>query len=282
MRRSADRGTPQLRWYREIAIIGGFYAIYTMVRNQFGSESVDPARALENALKVIEVERAMGAFVEADIQGFFLGWGSAFIRFWNLYYGTLHFVVTAGVMLWLYRRHPGRYPRWRNTLGLTTGLGLFGFSLFPLMPPRLVGTFGPFGGADLDFTGVFVDTLAHFPTLWSFNSEAMQSVSNQYAAMPSLHVGWAMWCAAAAIPVIRHRSLRWLFALYVPATVFTIVVTANHYWLDGVGGMAVFGVGYVLAGRIERLRGRARHEDTDDEQDAAEPVDEPADEVLVG
>jgi len=248
----------KLSWYREVATVAIFYGIYTMIRNQFGSNAVEPARALRNALRVVRVEQFVGGFVEADIQRFFIDWSTTFIRFWNLYYGTLHFVVTAGVMVWLFRRHPDVYPRRRNTLAAMTGLALAGFSLFPLMPPRLLADTGPYGGGDLRYAGVFVDTLHHYPTLWSFNSSTMQTVSNQYAAMPSLHVGWSLWCVAALLPFLRSRRARAAVALYVPATVFAIVVTANHYWIDAVGGVAVFAVGALVAGRIEDLKLRRR------------------------
>lgn len=241
--------------------MAAFYGIYSVIRNQFGSNAVDPSLAQRNAIRVIRLEQLVGGFVEADIQRFFLGLSTLFLRFWNLYYGTLHFVVTAGVMVWLFRRHPDIYPRWRNTLAAMTGLALVGFSLFPLMPPRLLADTGLYGGGDARFSG-FVDTLHHFPTLWSFNSATMQTVSNQFAAMPSLHVGWSLWCVLAVFPFIRARWLRRLVLLYIPATVFAIVVTANHYWLDAVGGVAAFQIGYLIAGRIDYVKARGQRTPT--------------------
>jgi hypothetical protein len=253
---TTDAASARLRWYREVATVLVFYAVYSAIRNLFGSNAVPPEVALRNAERVIRAEQAVSGFVEADLQAFFLGWGPGFMRFWNLYYGSLHFVVTAGVMVWLYHRHPAHYPRWRNTLGAMTALALVGFSLFPLMPPRLLGRTGAYGGGDAAYAGDFVDTLVAFPTLWSFESSAMQSVSNQYAAMPSLHVGWALWCVAAVLPFTAHRVVRFAFVVYVPATVFAIVVTANHYWLDAVGGVIVFQVAVLIAGRLELIKAR--------------------------
>ncbi|MCC6433434.1 MAG: phosphatase PAP2 family protein [Acidimicrobiales bacterium] len=246
---------PRLRWYREVITTVVFYLIYSAIRNEFGSNAVSPKEALANADRVIRVERFFGLYFEPGLQQYFLGWGSLFMRFWNLYYGSLHFVITGGVMVWLYRRHPARYPRWRTTLASMTGLALLGFSLFPLMPPRLLAAPGPYGGGDLRYAGQFIDTLANFPTLWSFNSDTMQSVSNQYAAMPSLHVGWSLWCTLAMLPLLRRRWTKVLYLAYVPATVFTIVVTANHYWIDAVGGVVVFSAGYLIAGQLEALKG---------------------------
>ncbi|MFN0027927.1 MAG: phosphatase PAP2 family protein [Acidimicrobiales bacterium] len=251
---TARQARSGLRWYREVAIIGAFYGLYSMSRNLFGSNAVSPNLALDNAERVIRAERLLGSYFEPALQQFFLEWGGGFLRIWNLFYGSLHFVVTAGVFIWLFRRHPDRYPRWRNALGATTGLALVGFSLFPLMPPRLLAAGGPYGGRAAEHAGQFVDTLDRYPALWSFNSDTMQSVSNQYAAMPSLHVGWALWCLCATFPLLRTRWSRGLYLLYVPATVFTIVVTANHYWIDALGGAAVLAVGHTVAGRIEAVK----------------------------
>ena len=93
----------------------------------------------------------------------------------------------------------------------------------------------------------FVDTLDKYPTFWSFNSGAMKKISNQYAAMPSVHCCWALWCACALVPRLKHWWAKWLAALYPVLTVAVIVMTANHYFLDAVGGFIIFGIGYVGA-----------------------------------
>jgi hypothetical protein len=253
--REPHEAPPKLRCYREVAAIVAFYGVYSVVRNQFGSNAAGPAHAFHNAEHVIAVQKALGLFVEIHIQHAFLGWGRGFFWFWNVYYGTLHFVVTAGVLIWVYRRHADRYPRWRNTLGATTALALVGFSAFPLMPPRLLDAGGVYGWS----SGYhFVDTLARFGGPWSFDSGTVQSVSNQYAAMPSLHVGWSLWCCCAMYPVLRHRWSRALVLAYPPTTTFAIVVTGNHYWLDAAGGALVFAVAYVVAGRWELAKARLR------------------------
>jgi hypothetical protein len=246
---------PRLRWWVEILFVLGFYAVYSGIRNLFGSAAVSPEEALRNAQWVIDVERALGLFQEQRIQEMFLDW-QPFIRFWNIFYGTLHFVVTIAAMLWLYRRFPLRYVKWRNVLASTTAVALVGFSLFPLMPPRLLSDcVTPYGGcAGFDF----VDTLAHVGGLWSFDSGAMQSISNQYAAMPSLHFAWAFWCCLALVPTVRNRLVRALLVLYPWVTLFAIVVTANHFWLDAVGGAWVLFIGYLIGSVITRAGERVR------------------------
>jgi hypothetical protein len=224
-----------LRWWREVLYVLAFYAVYTAVRNTQGSAVVSARHAFNNAKHVIRWEEWLHVYNEEAVQQAFLG-ARGFIRFWNVYYGTAHFVVTAAALIWLFRRRPARYALWRNTLAWTTALALIGFALYPLMPPRLLP---PSYG--------FVDTLKDIGGLWSFDSGAMAKVSNQYAAMPSLHCGWALWVSFVVWPVARAAWARLLVVLYPLVTVFCIVVTANHYYLDAVGGLIVFSAGYGMA-----------------------------------
>jgi PAP2 superfamily len=236
----------KLRWWREIVYVFAFYSVYSLIRNQLGSAGQfesGAGRALRNAELVIDAERAVGLFVEESVQKAFLGW-DWFIRFWNIFYGSFHFVVTAAVLIFLFHRFPARYRRYRNVLAFTTALGLVGFVLFPLMPPRLLDAGPPFGANLVQYD--FVDTLHTIGGLWSFGSGAMSKVSNQWAAMPSLHIAWATWCLMATWPVLRRQWTRVLFSLYPVATLFAIVVTANHYWLDAVGGLIVLLAGWWL------------------------------------
>jgi hypothetical protein len=253
MRREGPEGLyarRKLRWWHEVAYAAAFYAVYSFIRNQLGSAGrfdVSADRAIDNAVFIIDLERNIGLFIEESVQATFLDW-DWFIRFWNIFYGSLHFVVTAGVMVFLFCRFPARYRRYRNVLAITTGLALVGFALFPLMPPRLLDAGAPFGAHLGQFD--FVDTLASVGGLWSFDSGAMVKLSNQWAAMPSLHIAWASWCLLAVWPVLRHWWSRALFLIYPWATLFGIVVTANHYWLDAIGGLTVLLAGWWLGNRL--------------------------------
>ena len=221
----------RLRWWKEVLYIALFYGVYSYIRNTQGSASVSAAHAFSNAREVIRVEDALGLFFEESLQNAFLDW-RPFIQFWNLFYGTFHFVVTVVALVLLFRRFPARYPRWRNTLAATTGLALIGFATYPLMPPRLLpATYG------------FVDTLRIYGGLWSFDSGPVAQVSNQYAAMPSLHFAWSVWSAFVLYPMLVRPWSRALILLYPAATVFAIVVTANHYWIDAAGGALVLAIG---------------------------------------
>ena len=257
----------RLLWWKEALIVAAFYAIYSWTRNLFGSNKIAadgiPDQAFTNAERVIQFERWIGLFHEETVQDWFLPY-RPFIQFWNIYYGVLHFAVTLGVFILLYVKRADVFPQWRNTLAAMTSLAIVGFAWFPLMPPRLLDKPCPavdpsqYGGACIPsrFRGTggfgFVDTLADYGGPWSFDSEAMASISNQYAAMPSLHIGWSTWCAIAVWPLLSRRRTKAVLLLYPAATLFCIVVTANHYWLDGVGGLLAFAIGSLLGWGLHR------------------------------
>ena len=224
-------------WWGEILLVLGFYFVYSTIRNaKFGGK----AQAFENARDLIDLQRFLGIYHEEWLQDLALHFKPVIIAS-NYFYGSLHFVVTIGVMVYLFARWSDDYPLWRNTIACTTAIALIGFTFWPLMPPRLLpDTYG------------YVDTLARYPTFWSFNSGAVNKISNQYAAMPSVHCAWALWCACVLVPRVRHRWAKWLAAAYPVATVTVIVLTGNHYVLDAVGGFAVLGIGFLLARRFTR------------------------------
>ena len=262
---------PRLRWWREVVYIVLVYVAYSAVRNQFGSgagDSVDPRPAFHHGEAIIQLQRNMGLYFEDRVQQWYLDLPlDGLIRFWNVYYGVLHFVVAAFALVWMYRQAPERYRVWRNTLAFTTLLALIGFATFSLMPPRLMDDPGIYGGCqvyadatpdELAEAGVdageapcdefgFVDTIAVYGGWASFGSDEMAAVSNQYAAMPSMHIGWSTWVALVLAPLLRRRWLQALAISYPVLTLFCIIVTGNHYWIDGIGGLICLGAGYLIA-----------------------------------
>ena len=241
--------------------------MYSWTRNLFGSNKIAgdgiPDQAFTNAVRVIRVETALNLFHEETIQAWFLPY-KWFIQFWNTWYGTMHFIITLGVFVLLFLKRRDVFPQWRNTLAAMTALAILGFAFFPLMPPRLLDEPCPandptsYGGACI-YTSErpeggwdFVDTLADYGGPWSFDSDTMASISNQYAAMPSMHIGWSTWCAVAVWPLLKRRWMKGLVLLYPLATLFCIIVTANHFWLDGAGGLLAFGVGAVIGWGLHR------------------------------
>lgn len=258
---SSSPSRNRLRWWREVTYIAAFYAVYTLVRNR-GVATGSAGVAFHHAKQVLAAQRFLGINHEETIQEAFLGW-RPFIAFWDVFYGSAHFVVTAGALVYLFRRVPERYPLWRNTLAFTTGLALVGFALYPLMPPRLLP-------ADYGF----VDTLRVVGGLWSFESAPMAKVSNPYAAMPSLHLAWASWCAFVLRPAFAQPWARGALAVYPLLTLFAVVVTANHYFLDAVGGVAALATGFVLARTLTQWTSSRRSEaaESPPRPPAAEPV----------
>jgi len=261
----------QTVWWKEAIIFSTFYTGYTLVRNQFGSALVDgvdiPFHAFNNAIRIIEIERWLGLYHEESIQDLFLPhlW---LIKLMNAYYGSAHFFVTLTVFIILYKKRPDVFPQWRNALAAMTGLAIIGFVVFPLMPPRLLDKPCPpvdRGGACIEsplrnynnaISFGFVDTITSYGGPWTFNKGPGATLSNQYAAMPSLHIGWASWCAFGLWPLTRKRWMRAALFIYPAITLFCIIVTANHFWLDGVGGLIVFGVGFAIGTTLHNLNQR--------------------------
>jgi hypothetical protein len=260
-----------LRWWKELLLAGAVYLVYSIVRNQFGSASGDPGPAFGHARDIIDLERAMHLYFEADLQRWYLDLpADGLIRLWNVYYGLAHFVVTFVSLVWMFRHAPLRHRLLRNTLALTTALAVIGFAAYSLMPPRLLDDPGKYGGCQVyaptsaasaepgaltapgcDRFG-YVDTIAAHGGWISFGNEGYEDVSNQYAAMPSMHIGWSTWCAFVLVPLLRRRWAKVLAALYPVVTLACIVLTANHYWIDGVGGLLCLAAGYGLARVLTR------------------------------
>ncbi|MEY3452617.1 MAG: hypothetical protein RL574_355 [Actinomycetota bacterium] len=252
-------------WWKEALIVTVFYGIYTLVRNLFGSALVSgsqvPVEAFVNAMRIIRLERALGLYHEETIQDWVLPYINV-IKFFNVWYGTAHFFVTLGVFIALFIFRPEVFGLWRNCLAAMTALAIVGFALFPLMPPRLLDAPCPpvgYGAACIEhelrnYNGAenfgYVDTIKEFGGPWAFDRGPGKTLSNQYAAMPSLHVGWSTWCVFAMFPLARRRWVRVTLLIYPLITLACIMITANHFWIDGVGGLVVFAGGYWIGARI--------------------------------
>jgi PAP2 superfamily len=210
----------RLSWWWELASIATVYVIYEASR-ALSAPHVN--RAMTHGRDVVAAERWLHMGIEAPLNRFLTAW-DPLADAAGYYYSTLHFVVTPLVLVYLWRRHPEAYPRLRSALIMITGVALAVFILWPVAPPRFTDP-------------ALSDTLVRQHILGS-NGHGVSSLINQYAAMPSLHVGWAVWCALAVVLSARSRW-RHLAWLYPAATTFVVLATANHYLLDAVAGAAL-------------------------------------------
>ncbi|MEU9176716.1 bifunctional glycosyltransferase 87/phosphatase PAP2 family protein [Streptomyces sp. NPDC048550] len=220
----------------ELLLIRVGYSLYSHIRAAApSSRSV----AEGHGSQIHAVERALGIDIEHAVNHAVvnLPWLE---KFFNFYYTSFHFVVPLTILAVLYWRRPGDYRWARASLGLGTVLALVGFWLYPLAPPRLMPALG------------FIDTVHGPQDLAHPQYGAMTAISNQYAAMPSLHFGWSLWCGIVIITLAPKGWQKLLGALHPLITVCAIVATANHWVLDAVGGAVVisagFGLVYVLSG----------------------------------
>jgi membrane-associated phospholipid phosphatase len=223
---------------RQLTVFLGAYGLYTAGR-WLAVADLEPAR--EHAHDLLRLERSLGIGVERSVQDAF---GGELVR-WVLSYVYLgaQLVVVPAALLWLYRRAPAIYRRLRDTVIATWALAVPIHAAFPVAPPRLAG---------LGMTDVVSQQAAVGMTGRS------TMFYNQFAAMPSLHCGFACAVALALAFAVRRRSARVLALLWGPLVCLTVVATANHYLLDVVAGIAVSVAGFFARPAAERLWTAAR------------------------
>jgi hypothetical protein len=213
----------------ELAMAVGLYAIYEVVRG-FGSTTLSAARL--HTSEIVGLERQLGVFVEGAVQhaverlpGVPMLLGFAYM--------SLHFVATAAVLVWVHRRHRDRFAQVRTTLVVSTAIALAIYVLYPAAPPRLAGL-------------GFADTVSEKAGI-NMSSDLLGSLYNPFAAVPSLHFGYALLVGVTVAVLARRRWLRWLGAVYPAFMLFTIVATGNHFIFDALAGGIVMVVAYLVA-----------------------------------
>jgi membrane-associated phospholipid phosphatase len=232
-RRSAvEQRRPRWRLLHEAGVLGGLWLLYTLGRALAGRHT---ASARSHASQVWSLERDLHLPDEGRVQRVVLHW-KWLVHAANDYYKFEHFLALVGVTVWLLLWRPSRYLRFRRVLVLTTAIGLVLHFSYPLAPPRLRPEFG------------VVDTGVRYgESVYGGNPEN-HGLLNQYAAMPSLHVAWAVLFALTVVVVARSRW-RWLAVAYPAVTTYVVVVTGNHYWLDGIVGIAALCVAVLMSTR---------------------------------
>lgn len=208
-----------------------FTAIYETSRHFVGTSS--PAVPLKHARDVVTLERSLGLFVEPRLQAVASGLPGV-ESLATLIYKYEHLVGSIVFLVWLWLRRPSRFPFVWRWFWIAHAVALLGFWLFPLAPPRLV--------PELGLADPTAAALASTP-----GAAAFDSIRNEFAAMPSLHVGYPLLFTAVLWPLLPYRRLRWLVWLWPITVFFVVLVTANHYWLDAVGGALAVGMALALA-----------------------------------
>ncbi|MFI6334748.1 phosphatase PAP2 family protein [Streptomyces sp. NPDC050535] len=246
--RGSRASQARLRWWTELPLILLVYASYSAGRLLArGSE----AGAVDHGLAILRIEKALRLNAEHPLNRLFTreAWLGVPADFW---YASLHYMVTPAILIWLFRSRAVRYRAARTWLMTSTFIGLIGFTLLPTCPPRL-----------LDASHGFVDTMAQYSDYgwWAGNASAprgLGGMTNQYAAMPSLHVGWALWCGVILWKYGRTPVTRAAAIAYPLITTIVVMGTANHYFLDAVAGAAVMGTGLLLTPFVMRVSDRCR------------------------
>ena len=225
------------RVWVELAWVAGMLALYNAGR-YIAKHHVGPA--FDNAMQIWDFERWLRIPSEQALQSTVMNawpWG---VEVANSYYATMHFPVTLAFLVWMFIRRPDYYLWIRRSLVILTSAALLGHLAFPLAPPRMLPQLG------------FVDTGILYD-MSVYGAHGANSLANQYAAMPSLHVAWAALVAVGLI-VSTNTWWRWFWLVHPAITLAVVVVTANHYWLDGIIGIILRAIALAVTVRSQPTR----------------------------
>lgn len=221
----------------QAALVGALVTAYRLGRHLVDGR---PDEAMAHARQIWDLQHTLHLPGEDTLQRWALGW-DGWVLPANHYYVGVHFPLTGLFLAWIWWRHRDAWPRVLAAFALSMVIALVIHALYPLTPPRLLP-----GAHMVDLMNVYGPT--------AYAEKPGEGIANQFAAMPSLHVGWALLVAWG---VIRYASgrWRWLAVAHPVITLLVVVLTANHYWLDGVVGAAVVIASLALTLRLEGRRG---------------------------
>ncbi len=216
MARLFPRGPRDLLW--QILLFCGAYWLYRLVRGQVWDES---SLAFAHARGIVHLEQSLHVFAEPSLQRWAVntGWVND-VASW-MYLNT-HFVVTTCTLAFVYLFRNERFYFVRNMFMVAMGLALIGYVIYPAAPPRMLPELG-FVDSVADFTGVSSDA-------------SVNALFNPYAAVPSMHVAFALMLAFPMLRIVRHRWGQVLWGLYAPLVTMVVLVTANHWIFDAATG----------------------------------------------
>jgi hypothetical protein len=229
-------------FFLQLGLFAVVDVLYELTR---GLSEGNVVTAIGHARSVVSWEQSLGIFNELDVQQW------ALQRHWALdvadfTYFHMHFVVTTVFMFWLYLRRNRHYYFIRNAVFAADAIALVGFTLFPTAPPRML--------TDLGFT----DTLDRYASVSNY-SGPIADLANPFAAVPSIHTCYSLIIGLSCFFLVRRRPLRVTWLFYPCLIVFSIIATANHFWLDAILGGLLAAVALSVAWVIERYRPTLPH-----------------------
>lgn len=230
----------------EVAVVCALFALW-QVANQITRGHT--TGGVSRGRWIWHAERVIGLPSEKSLQDLIIN-HSWVVRTANYYYDTAHLTLMVVFLVWLWLRHRERYPLVRNTIAAFTAMSLL-IQMVAVAPPRLIGGTG------------MIDTAAAYGQ--SVYAVIGSGIADEYAAMPSIHVGWAVLISIAVVACSTSRW-RWFGLLHGLLTVFVVVATANHYWLDAIAACALLAPAWLIAKGIERFRPRKRAVDEESER----------------
>lgn len=217
----------------EVVLFLALMFVYEFLRDLVAVEAID--RPLRHANQIIDAEKALGLFVEVDLHEWVqsIGW----LEFTTTWLYTLaHTTGFITVFVWVWFRRRERFAMFRNWFWITNAVAVVGYWLYPLAPPRFT---------DLGLADPTKESLELGGALTWF-----QPFRNEFAAMPSMHVGYTLLFALTIFWLNRGSPWRWAAFLWPAGMLFTVMATANHWWLDGVGGAVAVLIGLAIADRL--------------------------------
>jgi hypothetical protein len=218
---------------RQLGILVGVDVAYELVRGIADSQRSD---AIAHGAQVINFERTTHTFFEPSLQAFFLP-AHWLIDFANQVYLNAQFSIALGFLVWLYIFRNESYYFVRNMFVVAMGLALVGYTLYPTAPPRMFPQHG------------FVDTIVDFSKV-NHDSTLAKIFINPYAAVPSMHCGFALMIGATGVMVSRHWWAKAFWAAWPLLVTWVVIVTANHYWVDAALGWMVAITAAIVAQRV--------------------------------
>lgn len=243
---------------RELALLASLYIFYCCTR-VLGAHDLVSAR--QRAGEVRRLEGLMHIDVESRVNAAVteMAWIAVPMDYW---YAALHYLVTPAALGWLYWADHVTYPRYRNAMVVSSALGLLGYLFFPTAPPRLMGE-------------PYLDTLARYAHMgwWTEHASApsgLGGLTNELAAMPSLHVGWAVWVAWALFRHVRGPVGRVVLLSYPLLTTAVVVCTGNHWLLDCLVGVLVVVMGIAASSVVSRCKSTPAYSRSFEEADLRE------------